>query len=116
MANFILHRDGAYNIYTTIADCACYESAMTLDQLEKVIRFDLGEQGMRDLPYRLNRAHKTGCSSMSGETLEECISCNRAGPHETCLSVDEFVEKYMTLPQNKGILNANRTANPTSAE
>lgn len=100
MANLILHKDGAYNIYTTVADGACYESALTLDDLERVIRFEQGEQGMRDLPARLERAHKTGCSSMRGETLEECISCNRAGPNETELSVAEFVAKYLTLPPN----------------
>ena len=100
MANLILHKDGSYNIYTTIAEGACYESALTLEQLEEVIHFDHGEQGMRDLPARLERAHKTGCSSMRGETLEECISCNRAGPNETELSVAEFVAKYLTLPPN----------------
>ena len=103
MANLILHKDGAYNIYTTVADGACYESALTLDELKRVVRFEQGEQGMRDLPARLERAHKTGCSSLRGETLEECILCNRAGPNETELSVAEFVAKYMTLPPNAGV-------------
>ena len=100
MAQLILHKDGAYNLYTTVADRACYESALTLEQLEQVIRLDHGDQGMRDLPARLERAHKIGCSSMDGETLEECISCNRAGPNETELTVAEFVAKYLTLPPN----------------
>ncbi len=97
MANFILHKDGAYNIYTTIADGACYESALTLEQLEEVIRLDHGEQGVRELPDRLERAHRTGCSSVYGQTLEECISCNRAGPNETRLPADVFIEKYVTF-------------------
>lgn len=100
MPQLILHKDGAYNLYTTIADGACYESALTLEQLEQVIRFDHGEQGVLGLPVRLDRAHATGCSALSGMTLEECISCNRAGPNETRLSFDEFVAKYLTLPSN----------------
>ena len=100
MANLILHKDGAYNLYTTIADGACYESALTLEQLEEVIRFEQGEQGVLGLPVRLERAHRTGCSALDGQTLEECISCNRAGPNETELSVAEFVAKYLTLTHN----------------
>lgn len=100
MANLILHKDGAYNLYTTIANGACYESALTLEQLKKVIRFEYGEQGIQKLPARLERAHRTGCSALDGKTLEECISCNRAGPNETELSVNEFVAKYLTLPPN----------------
>lgn len=100
MAQLILHKDGAYSLYTTVVDGACYESALTLEQLEEVIRFDLGEQGVLGLPVRLERAHATGCSALSGMTLEECISCNRAGPNETNLSVADFVAKYLTLPTN----------------
>jgi len=102
MANMILHKNGAYNLYTTIAEGACYESPLTLKQLTEHIQRELGEAGLRELPQRLERAHKTGCSSMHGETLERCISCNRAGPNETHLSVDEFVAKYLTLPPQRG--------------
>ena len=97
MAELILHKDGAYNIYTTVADCACYESALTLDELKEAIRFSQGETGLRDLPQRLERAHKSGCSSMLYVTLEECILCNRAGENESELSMDDFVAKYLTL-------------------
>ena len=100
MGQLILHKDGAYNLYTTIADGACYESALTLEQLEEVIRFQFGEQGVRDLQQRLERAHKTGCSHRLGMTLAECIAANRAGENESKLSFDEFVERYLTLPHN----------------
>ena len=103
MANLILHKDGAYNLYTTVADGACYESALTLDELKEVIRFEHGEQGMRELPARLERAHLTGCSHVNGLTLEECVSCNRAGPGETEMPFDAFVAKYLTLTPNAGI-------------
>lgn len=97
MANLILHKNGAYNLYTTIADGACYESALTLEQLKEALRFEGGQAAIDALPARLERAHATGCSSVRGETLAECIECNRAGPNETRLSVDEFVARYLTL-------------------
>lgn len=98
MAQLILHKDGAYNLYTTVSDGACYESALTLDELTEAIRFEFGESGVKQLPARLKRAHRTGCSSLDGMTLAECISCNRAGPGESRLTYGEFVGKYLTLP------------------
>lgn len=98
MARLIIHKDGAYNLYTTVADGACYEGALTLDELREVIRIEYGEDGLRQLPARLERAHATGSSSLHGETLAETIACNRAGPGESELSFDEFVAKYLTLP------------------
>ena len=100
MPQLILHKDGAYNLYTTVADGACYESALTLEQLTEVIRQEFGEAGLRGLPQRLERAHRTGCSSMRGDTLADCIECNRAGPNEANMPVAAFVERYLTLPHN----------------
>jgi hypothetical protein len=100
MPQLILHKDGAYNIYTTVADGACYKHALTREQLEEVIRFDGGQRAVDELPHRLERAHKTGCSAISGETLEECIAGNRAGEDEANLTLEEFVARFLTLPQN----------------
>lgn len=97
MPRLIIHKDGAYNIYTTVADGACYESALTLEQLTEVLRFEGGQAAIDALPARLERAHRTGCSSWICETLAECIACNRAG-----LSFDEFVARYLTLPKQDG--------------
>jgi hypothetical protein len=100
MADLILHKAGAYNLYTTVADGPCFESALTLDQLREYIREQYGQSGIDRLHGRLERAHKNGCSSMLGETLEECIACNRAGPNEAHISLDEFVARYLTLTPN----------------
>lgn len=100
MAQLILHNAGAYQLYTTIADGPCYEQALTLDELKEVLRLEGGQVAIDALPDRLERAHKTGCSSIHGETLEECISCNRAGENEATVPVDEFIRRWVTLPAN----------------
>jgi len=69
MGRGIIHHEGAYNFWTTVADGPCYEPALTLEQLTEVIRFEQGEMGVRDLQPRLNRAHCTG-TSYAGMTLE----------------------------------------------
>lgn len=106
MGQLILHKDGAYQIYTTVADGACFERALTLDELTEYIRQELGEAGLRELPQRLERAHKTGCSSMHGMTLAECLVANRAGENESELSFDEFVTRYLTLTPNAKVSGA----------
>lgn len=97
MSNFILHKDGAYQLYSTIMGAPCYPRALTLDDLRAVMFRDYGTTVTVALPLRLERAHATGCSAY-GMTLEECISDNRAGPGETCVPFDEFVQKWLTLP------------------
>ena len=98
MADFIIHHNGAYNIFGTIADAPHYESALTLEQLRLVMKDSYGEHGLRTLPERLERAHRTGCSHVGGWTLDECISGNRAGPGESSLPREEFIARFLTLP------------------
>lgn len=97
MPQLIIHKDGAYNLYSTIVDAPIYESAITLEQLRELTLFDLGQSGIEDLPERLQRAHKTGCSHMAGWTLDDCIAGNRAGINESKLPKDEFIAMYLTL-------------------
>ena len=87
MAHFILHHDGAYNVWSTVVDAPCYESALTLDQLRAV------EPVTAD---RLDRAHEDGCSSYH-DSLDDCISFNRAGENESALPRDEFIRRFLTL-------------------
>jgi hypothetical protein len=51
------------------------------------------EGGGEDFDARLDRADKTGTSAI-GWTLDDIISCNRAGPHETCATLDDIVRIY----------------------
>ena len=94
MPVFIIHKDGAYNLFSTIVDAPYYESALTLDQLKYLAERD---GWTASLPERLERVHATGCSALSGMTLLECIECNRAGEKESELEPGEFIRRYLTL-------------------
>jgi hypothetical protein len=94
MPTLILHKDGAYNLYTTVSDGPRYESALTLDELHEVLRYEGGQNAIDALPARLKRAHKTGCSGANTMTLLECIAGNRAGPNETEVPADEFIRRW----------------------
>lgn len=96
MSEIILHKDGAYNIYGTIADAPYFDSALSLDQLTAFIELRNGKLGLEDLPPRLEKAHRNGTSCIHGTPLAEFISCNRAGENEACMPFDEFVQKYLT--------------------
>jgi hypothetical protein len=95
VANFILHHDGAYNVWTTVADGCHYESAITIAELEDVIRFEQGQHGMDLLPARLARAHATGSSAIGGD-LDECVMMLDA-VHGGGLNREQFIAKYLTL-------------------
>lgn len=99
MPKYIIHHEGAYNLYTTIMDGACYEEAMTLEELQQLVKDEQGNEGLRELPASLERAHRTGCSSFT-ESLDDCLVANRAGPNETELSKDEFIKRFLTLKRS----------------
>lgn len=102
MADFIIHHNGAYNIFGTIADGVHYVEALTLDQLREVIKEEHGNSGLVNLSLRLERAQKTGCSGHDW-TLDDCIAANRwNGDGEDkpgCMPRDEFIRRYLTLPE-----------------
>jgi hypothetical protein len=97
MAHFIIHRNGVYNIYSTITDSPLFDNGLTLEQLENYTKEEYGNHGLEGLPQRLRRAQKTGTSERNS-SLMSTIFCNRAGPNESELSFDEFVKEFLTLP------------------
>lgn len=90
MSRFIIHHEGAYNIWCTVSDAAVYVSALTRDQLH--------ETGEPITDERLARAHATGSSGL-GDSLDDCIAVNRCGPKEANLSREEFIARFLTLPE-----------------
>lgn len=100
MATTILYHNGAYNIYTSICDAVYFEPAITLDELKEYYKDEYGNQGVRELEDRLERAHKTGTSNRLGDTLEDyCKSLKHDVDMKPIgrLSYDEFILKYLTL-------------------
>ncbi len=97
MGQIILHKQGAYQLYSTISDGPCYETALTLDELKEVLRHEGGQRAIDELPPRLVRAHITGCSGYNN-TLLGCITMNRAGPDGQRVSPEEFIQRWLTLP------------------
>ena len=95
MPQFIVYHEGKYNIHSTVSDGPYFSSGLTLDQLTHYIKEEFGNRGLTDLPARLKRAHATGCSGLPKMTLEECLSCNRAGPRERHLSTKEYIDKFL---------------------
>lgn len=92
MANFIIHKDGVFNLYTTICDGAIYDSGLTEEQLYEHFRLEYGESGVRALPPRLERAKEKGTSAVMYDSLEELVSENLEK-----LSTEDFIAKYLTI-------------------
>lgn len=97
MGQFIIHRQGAYNIFSTVSDRCLLPRAVTLQGLEAYTKEHYGSAGMQDLLLRLARAHETGCSAHDC-TLDEVIEGNRAGPQECELPRLLFISRFLTLP------------------
>jgi len=96
MSKIICHHNGRYNLYSTIADGFCYVSSLTLEQIECLTKEEYGQSGLRELPERLERAHKFGSSSMFKEGLDSFLCCNRAGEKESHLTTEECIERFLS--------------------
>ena len=93
MPHYIIKIKDKYFEWSTIVD-APITYGMTLRQLEKYIKAEYGNNGLEDLPQRLERVAEYGTSAAPYATLEELVEYNRAGENETRLTIDEIYEKY----------------------
>jgi hypothetical protein len=98
MPQYLIHKNGAYNFWSTVVDAPCYESALTLEDVREIVKTEYGNDGLRLLDARLERAHRDGCSAFDMD-LEDCIAGNRAGPDETEMPFDEVIARYLTLQE-----------------
>lgn len=101
MGQIILHKDGAYQVYSTISDGPLFERALTLEELTEYIHQEFGNAGLRTFPDQLARARRTGCSGYLAGSLEDCIRFNRAGEGKMTLSLEEFTARYLTLTKGE---------------
>lgn len=85
--------DDKYCEWSTVVD-APVSMIFTMEQFRRYYRRQYGEASMEELPKRLARAEETGCSALSGCTAEDLIRCNRAGPDESELTLEQIIERY----------------------
>ena len=97
MPGIICHNGGRYNIYSTVSDGFYWESSISREQLEAYTKEEHGDRGLRELPARLERAHKKGHSSLvDNEELDSFLCCNRAGENEAQLTTQECIDKFLS--------------------
>jgi hypothetical protein len=71
---------------------------MTLDELREFSRVEEGERYMRnEFDFRIQRVEEHGTSFHQNVSVESLITCNRAGPDETELNIDELYH-FLTHP------------------
>ncbi|HEX8795470.1 MAG TPA: hypothetical protein VF765_31185 [Polyangiaceae bacterium] len=104
MGTVIIKLADHYLEWSSIVD-APVTFGMTLEELNEHVREELGAEGLRRLPARLERVERQGHSGFHGEGVDGIIWLNRAGPGETPLSKAEIVEWFVR-----------RRKNPTKAE
>jgi len=96
VSKIICHKNERYNIYCTVSDGFYFESSLNIDQLKYFIKEEYGDDGINNLSGRLDRAHKTGTSSIHGDDLESLLCCNRAGLDEKKLSIEQCVNNFLS--------------------
>jgi hypothetical protein len=82
--------DGLYFEWSTIVD-APVSAAMTLDEFKEYYGLRHGQDGLLDLPQRLERVEATGTSEHGCDSAEESIWLNRAGLNETWLNREQLI-------------------------
>lgn len=104
MPQYIIHHEGAFNVYCTVSDGVYFEPALTLTELETWYREKYGSEGMRQLPERLQRAIATGCSAYPDvSSLDYCISmCRGIDAPEKWTDLKKqsrriFLQRFLTL-------------------
>ena len=96
MSTVICHKDGRYNIYGSICDRFYWTKSISLDQLKSYIKDEHGNEGIRGLDDRLERAYEYGTSSHYAQSIKDVLVCNRAGPEEKHLSLQECIDQFLT--------------------
>lgn len=100
MGQFIVKLEGKYLVWSTVVD-APLTFGMTREELTDWIREEEGAEGVRALPERMMRVDASGTSAFRRLTPEEVMRTNRAGPRETCISIDEIAERWVRTEKGR---------------
>jgi len=97
MPRFIIKlNDGEHDWYmewSTVVDAPA-TFGLSLEEFKEYYKEEYGKRGLTELEQRLARVEKNGSSSMYGDTADEIISNNRAGPHESQFTKEQIIEHY----------------------
>lgn len=78
-----------YLVYSSICDAPITEG-LTLDKLVEWYKDEYGKRGLNYIKSRLDTINATGTSSLDEEEdINSVILCNRAGPNECKLTLEE---------------------------
>jgi len=79
MPKYIVKIKGLYGEWSTISDTP-HSTLMTFKEFKEYYNEQYGLEGMIELPWRMERVEKTGCSAnWGGDALEDLIDSNRCG-------------------------------------
>ena len=96
MGTFIIKLNGEegdfYLEWSTIVD-APITYGMSLEEFKEFYKEEYGNKGINELPARLERVKRTGCSAFN-TTLDSLLACNRLGDNEVKISKEEIYRKY----------------------
>ena len=94
MSRFIAEFGGRYCEWSTVVDGPT-TYLMTEKALEEYILAEYGEEGLKELPQRMERVRQTGCS-MRGWNKADLLGFNRAGPDESHLKTEKAMVARFT--------------------
>jgi len=93
VGRFIVKLHDYYFEYSTVVD-APVTFGMSLDEFKEYYQYRYGTVGMSDLPDRLERVEAKGTSCYNDDDAADTLSCNRAGPNESELTVEQIYQAY----------------------
>lgn len=94
MGSYIVKLEDKYLVWSSTVD-APVTFGMTLDEFREYYKEEHGREGLRELPFRLERVDAKGTSAHDDENANDTIWLNRAGPDETVLHREEIIEFYI---------------------
>ena len=76
--------------------------AMTLEEFNEYYRKKYGDEGMKELPERLERVERTGSSGYN-HTLDWLLEYNRAGEDQTPMSREDIIAYCLERPKRSNL-------------
>lgn len=93
MAQTIIHKDGAFNIYCSVMDKPVFSHGVKA----QIVYDYLLDKASDEISGRLSLAMDLGTDSRVCMDVDHVVNCNCAGENETNISTAEFVKRFLTL-------------------